>query len=144
LNTAFNGKLESVEWFLQNGANPNFSFSKTGENALHYTICKTSEIDQRTEIVKLLVDAGTDVNKKTIKGAVTLCFMRDAFLKAETPLHRAAAYGIEAIINLLLDAAAERSVEDANGDTPISWGSWYLRDSNVLRLLVYNDATHIS
>ena len=70
--------------------------------------------------------------------------MRDAFLKAETPLHRAAAYGIEAIINLLLDAAAERSVKDANGDTPISWGSWYLRDSNVLRLLVYNDATHIS
>ena len=144
MNTAFNGKLESVEWFPKNGANANFSFSKTGENALHYTICKTSEIDQRTEIVKLLVDAGTDVNKKTIKGAVTLCFVRDAFLKAETPLHRAAAYGNEGIINLLLDAAAERSVKDANSDNPISGGSWYLRDSNVLRLLVYNDATHIS
>src|SRR3989337_3236730 len=88
-NAAFNGKFESVKWLIEKGANPNFSFKKTGENALHYTICKTSEIDERTEIVKLLVNAGTDVNKKTYKGAVTLCFMRDAFLKGETPLHRA-------------------------------------------------------
>lgn len=143
-NAAFNGKVESVEWFLKNGANPNFNFKKTGENALHYTICKTSEMENRVEIVKLLVDAGTDVNKKTIKAAETLCFMRDAFLKAETPLHRAAAYGNVAIINSLIAAGADLSAKDANGDTPMSWGSWYLRDSNVLRLLVYSDATHIS
>jgi len=143
-NAAFNGQVQSVEWFLKNGANPNFSFKKTGENALHYTICKTSEIDDRAKIVKLLVDAGTDVNKKTIKGEETLCFMRDAFLKAETPLHRAAAYGNESIINLLIEAGADRSAKDANGDTPISWGSWYLRDSNILRLLTYNDKTRIN
>jgi cytohesin len=87
---------------------------------------------------------GTDVNKKTIKGAETLCFMRDAFLKAETPLHRAAAYGNETIIHLLIKAGADLAAKDANGDTPMSWGSWYLRDLNVLRLLVYSDKTHIS
>jgi ankyrin repeat protein len=142
-NAAFNGQAGSVKWMIEKGANPNFSFKKTGENALHYTICKTSEIDERTEIVKLLVDAGTDVNKKTIKGAVTLCFMRDAFLKAETPLHRAAAYGNEHIIRLLLDAGANPSEKDANGDSPISWGSWHLRNSDVLRMLLYGDVPGI-
>lgn len=142
-NAAFNGQMESVKWLLEKGANPNFSFKKTGENALHYTICKFSEIDERTEIVKSLVDAGTNVNKKTINGAETLCFMRDAFLKAETPLHRAAAYGNERIIKLLIEAGADRSVKDANGDSPLSWGSWHLRDSNVLKLLLYGDVPGI-
>jgi len=63
--------------------------------------------------------------------------MRDAYLKGETPLHRAAAYGNAAIIKMLLGAGAEPSAKDANGDTPISWGSWHLRDSVVLRLLIY-------
>lgn len=142
-NAAFNGQAESVRWLIEKGANPNFNFKKTGENALHYTICKTSEMDKRTEIVKLLIDAGTDVNKKTNKGVATLCFMRDAFLKAETPLHRAAAFGNETIIKLLLEAGADRSAKDANGDSPISWASWYLRDSNVLRLLLYGDVPGI-
>ena len=63
--------------------------------------------------------------------------MRDAYLKGETPLHRATAYGNVAIIKMLLDAGADPAMKDANGDTPISWGSWHLRDSDVLRLLLY-------
>jgi uncharacterized protein len=136
-NAAFNGKIESVKWLLDKGENANFSFTDTGENALHYTICKTSEMDDRAEIVKVLLAAGIDVNKQTLAGKPTLCFMRDAYLKGETPLHRAAAFGSAIIIKMLLDAGAERSMKDANGDTPISWGSWYLRDADVLRLLIY-------
>lgn len=137
-NAAYNGKVESVKWLLDKGEDTNFSFGRTGENALHYTICKTSEIDERAEIVKILVAAGTDVNKKTFAGKSTLCFMRDAYLKAETPLHRAAAFGNTTIIKTLLEAGSEITAKDANGDTPISWGSWYLRDADVLRLLVYD------
>jgi uncharacterized protein len=142
-NAAYNGQYGSVEWLVEHGANTTFSFLKTGENALHYTISKTSEISQRTEIVRLLIKSGTDVNKRTIKGESTLCFMRDAFLKAETPLHRAAAYGNEDIITLLLEAGADPAAKDANGDTPISWGSWHLRNSAVLRLLLYGDVPRI-
>ncbi len=136
-NAAYNGKIESVRWMLDKGEDANFSFADTGENALHYTLSKTSEIDDRSKIVKVLIAAGTDVNKRTIAGKPTLCFMRDAWLKAESPLHRAAAYGNVAIIKMLLDAGADPSMKDTNGDTPISWGSWHLRDSDVLRLLVY-------
>jgi len=136
-NAAFNGKADSVKWLLDKGENVNFTFKSTGENALHYTICKTSEMEERTEIVKILLAAGIDVNKKTLVGKPTLCFMRDAYLKGESPLHRAAAFGTAHIIKLLLNAGADPSMKDANGDTPISWGSWYLRDADVLRLLVY-------
>lgn len=142
-NAAFNGKVESVKWFIEKGANANFSFSDTGENALHYTICKTSEIAERTEIVKLLVKAGIDVNKKTKSGVSTLCFMRDAYCKAETPLHRAAAYGNLEIVQMLIKAGADTTSKDANGDTPLSWGSWFLRDSNILKLLVYDGVAGI-
>lgn len=136
-NAAFNAKLDSVKWLLEKGENANFTFTNTGENALHYTISKTSEMNDRAEIVKTLIAAGTDVNKKTLAGKPTLCFMRDAYLKGESPLHRAAAYGNLAIIEMLLDAGAEASMKDANGDTPISWGSWHLRDADILRLLIY-------
>lgn len=136
-NAAYNGKVDSVKWLLDNGEDANFSFKSTGENALHYTISKRSEMDQRTEIVKILIAAGTDIRKTTIPRASSLCFMRDAYLKGETPLHRAAAYGNVVIVKMLLDAGADPSMKDANGDTPISWGSWHLRDSDVLRLLVY-------
>ncbi|HEU4859395.1 MAG TPA: ankyrin repeat domain-containing protein [Chitinophagaceae bacterium] len=136
-NAAFNGKPGSVQWLIDKGEDPDFTFTNTGENALHYTICKLSEIDERVEIVRILIAAGTDVNKKTLPGKPTLCFMRDAYLKGETPLHRAAAYGNVAMIKMLLDAGAEPSMKDANGDTPISWGSWHLRDADVLRLLIY-------
>jgi cytohesin len=136
-NAAYNGKVDSVKWLLDKGENANFSFTNTGENALHYTLSKTSEMDERVEIVSTLIKAGIDVNKKTIAGKPTLCFMRDAYLKGETPLHRAAAYGNVTIIKMLLDAGAEPSTRDVNGDTPISWGSWHLRDADVLRLLIY-------
>lgn len=142
-NAAYNGQTAAVKWLLEKGADPNFIFTGTGENALHYTICKTSEPAERAEIVRLLLQAGTDVHQKTTRGAETLCFMRDAFLKAETPLHRAAAYGNETVVRLLLDAGADPSVKDANGDTPMSWGSWHLRESAILKLLWYEGVARI-
>ncbi|MFT4016535.1 MAG: ankyrin repeat domain-containing protein [Agriterribacter sp.] len=63
-NAAYNGKAASVKWLLNKGADTNFAFAKTGENALHYAISKTGEMSERTEIVKILIAAGTDVNKK--------------------------------------------------------------------------------
>ena len=142
-NAAFNGKIDSVKWLLNKGENPDFSFANTGENALHYTLSKTSEMDERVEIVRVLIAAGIDVNKKTLAGKSTLCFMRDAYLKGESPLHRAAAFGNVTIIKMLLDAGADPSMKDGNGDTPISWGSWYLRDADVLRLLIYEGVAGI-
>jgi len=43
--------------------------------------------------------------------------MRDCRTKGETPLHRAAAFGDEESIQLLLDAGAAVDAKDSNGDT---------------------------
>ena len=65
--------------------------------------------------------------------------MRDCRTKGETPLHRAAAFGTEAAIALLLDAGAAIDAKDMNGDTPLSWASWHLRPDSILRKLCYGD-----
>lgn len=142
-NAAFNAQVASVKWFIEKGQDPDYTL-ETGENALHYTISQTNKMNERTEIVRMLVKAGTDVNKKTVPRKETLCFMRDAFLKGETPLHRAAAYADEDLIKILLESGANPSAKDVNGDTPISWGSWHLRPSNILGLLLYGNVPRIS
>jgi ankyrin repeat protein len=63
--------------------------------------------------------------------------MRDCRTKGETPLHRAAAFGSEETIDLLLAAGAAREAKDAHGDSPLSWASWHLRPASILRRLCY-------
>ena len=38
---------------------------------------------------------------------------------------------------MLKDAGAVLEVKDVNGDTPLSWASWYGRPNSVLRELLY-------
>src|SRR5262249_10713869 len=68
----------------------------------------------------------------------TDCLMRDCRNKGETPLHRAAAFGSEQVIDLLLDTGAHREAKDENGDSPLTWASWHLRPDAVLRRLCYD------
>jgi ankyrin repeat protein len=67
--------------------------------------------------------------------------MRDVRTRGETPLHRAAAFGDEAMITQLLERGADRRLRDANGDTPLSWASWHLRPASILALLAYDGHT---
>ena len=64
--------------------------------------------------------------------------MRDCRTKGETPLHRAAAFGSDETIQMLLDAGAVIDAKDANGDTPLSWASWYGRPAYILKMLCYD------
>ncbi len=63
--------------------------------------------------------------------------MRDVRTRGETPLHRAAAYGNDETITMLIDANAQIDAKDINGDTPLTWASWHLRPRSILRLLCY-------
>ncbi|MGB8472594.1 MAG: ankyrin repeat domain-containing protein [Candidatus Acidiferrum sp.] len=60
--------------------------------------------------------------------------------KGETPLHRAAAFGDDETVQLLLDAGPTVDAKDANGDSPLSWASWYGRPAAILRKLCYGDS----
>jgi len=90
-------------------------------------------------VVEVLLAHGANPNSVTKESAETGAFMRDCRTKAETPLHRAAAFGSEQTIQLLLDAGAIVDAKDMNGDTPLSWASWHTRPDAILRKLCYGD-----
>ncbi len=54
-------------------------------------------------------------------------------------LHRAAAYGDIEMITALIEAGADKAAKDTNGDSPLTWGSWHLRSSEILALLLYGE-----
>ena len=89
--------------------------------------------------MKVLIRNGANPNCVTKPSVETGGFMRDCRTKAETPLHRAAAFGTEETIQMLLDARASIDAKDMNGDSPLSWASWYLRPDSILRMLCYGE-----
>jgi uncharacterized protein len=125
---AFHGHWKLCEFLLESGADANFADPDTGETALHAALC-----------IKVLVAGGADPNRATRPAVETGSFMRDCRTKAETALHRAAAFASDETIQLLLDAGATIDAKDMNGDTPLGWASWYTRPGAILRKLCYGD-----
>jgi uncharacterized protein len=139
LNSAsFHGHWRLCKFLLEQGADVNRADADSGETPLHNALCKTDRIVY-DRVLRVLVLHGANPNVTTKNGVETGGFMRDCKTKGETPLHRAAAFGDEDTIKLLLDAGARVDAVDANGETPLSWASWYLRPVSILRMLCYGD-----
>jgi ankyrin repeat protein len=135
---AFHGHWRLCKFLLEQGADVNRPLSDTGETPLHAALCKTDPL-VCDRVLEVLLSFGADPNIATRHGVETGGFMRDCRTKGETPLHRAAAFGEENTINLLLNAGATIDAKDMNGDTPLTWASWYLRTDAILRQLLYGD-----
>lgn len=137
LNAAsFHGHWRLCKFLLEQGANANEASPHTGETPLHAALC-TADRMAHNRVMKVLLAHGANPNCATKEGAETEGFMRDCRTKGETPLHRAAAFGDEETIGLLLEAGAIVDARDMNGDTPLAWASWYLRPVSILRKLCY-------
>ncbi len=135
---AFHGYWKLCEFLLERGADVNDALPDTGETPLHSAICTADRVAHDL-VVRVLLGNGADPNRSTVSGADTGAFMRDAKTRGETPLHRAAAFGTEETIQLLLDAGAVIDAKDMNGDSPLTWASWYGRPTPILRMLCYAD-----
>jgi ankyrin repeat protein len=139
LNAAcFHGHWRLCKFLLERGADANCPIPGTGETPLHATLCTTRRLTHNL-VLRVLLAHGANPNCTTQKEAETGGFMRDCRTKGETPLHRAAAFGDEESIQLLLDAGAIIDAKDMNGDSPLSWASWYLRPTPILRKLCYGN-----
>lgn len=135
---AFFGHWRLCEFLLENGADVNRPNPETAETPLHAAICRANRPTVEL-VVRVLLAAGADPNRRTTPRASTGGFMRDCRTTGETPLHRAAAFASESTIRLLLKAGAAKDAKDANGDSPLSWASWHTRPDTILRLLAYDD-----
>jgi uncharacterized protein len=132
---AFHGHWRLCQFLIESGANVNSLESGTGESPLHAALSSHRAAQQW--VVRVLLDGGADPNATTKPSAESGAFMRDVRTRGETPLHRAAAFSNEDTIQLLLDAGARIDARDANGDSPLTWASWYLRPDSILRKLLY-------
>lgn len=132
----FHGHLRLCQILVEQGSNVNQPLTDTGETPLHSALC-TTDRKARDHVIKLLLAKGANPNCATKPSVETDAFMRDIRTKAETPLHRAAAFGNEETIQMLLDAGAHIDAKDMNGDSPLNWASWHLRPRSILRKLCY-------
>jgi uncharacterized protein len=135
---SFHGHWRLCKFLLEQRASVNHLEADTGETALHSALCTSNRLTHNL-VLRVLVAAGADPNIATRPGVETGCFMRDCRTKGETPLHRAAAFGDEEAIQILLDAGAKLDAKDTHGDSPLSWASWYARPTPILRLLCYGN-----
>jgi ankyrin repeat protein len=134
----FHGHWRLCKFLLEQGADANAADSQTGETPLHSALCTNDRV-QHDMVLRVLLSFGANPNAVTKNGAETGGFMRDSRTKGEAPLHRAAAFGNEATIELLLKHGAKLDTRDAYGDSPLSWASWHLRSDSILRLLCFGD-----
>jgi ankyrin repeat protein len=139
---AFHGHWQLCQFLIENGANVNHRDANSGETPLHVALCKANR-PVYDEVVKVLLANGANPNAQTNASVETGCFMRDCRTKAETPLHRAAAFASEQAIDMLIKAGARRDAKDMNEDSPLTWASWHLRPDSILRKLCY-DGFHIN
>jgi len=133
---AFHGHWRLCQFLIEQGADVNRASEDNGETALHASLCTANRLAHDL-VIKVLLGHGANPNSVTKPSVETGSFMRDCRTKAETPLHRAAAFGTEDTIQILLDASAAIDAKDMNGDSPLSWASWYGRPDSVLRKLCY-------
>jgi ankyrin repeat protein len=134
----FRGHWRLCQFLIERGADGNRPQEDTGETPLHATLCTPDRL-RRNVVIKVLLAHGANPNRATKPNMETGGFMRDCRTKGETALHRAAAFGDEEAIQLLLDAGVKIDAKDMNGDTPLSWASWYARPIPILRKLLYGN-----
>lgn len=135
---AFHGHWQLCQYLLEEGADPNLVNEQNGESILHSVLSQPNR-PVNNLIVRLLLAYGADVNSKTTPNRESGAFMRDALTKGETPLHRAADFGNEESIQILLDAGADKTAKDINGESPLSWASWHDRPGHILALLTFGE-----
>ncbi|MCI0536521.1 MAG: ankyrin repeat domain-containing protein [Verrucomicrobiales bacterium] len=139
LNEAvFHGHWRLCQFLIEQGADVNKPLPDTGETPLHAALCTADRLAHDL-VIKVLLSNGANPNCATKPSVESGGFMRDCRTKAETPLHRAAAFGTEETIQMLLDAGAVIDAKDMNGDSPLTWASWHLRPDSILRKLCYGD-----
>lgn len=118
---AFFGHRETAEALLEAGADVRAVARNSEANLAINAAAAGPRADRRPEIVRLLLARGAAVDGRGSPAG-------------HTPLHEAAYNGDLALVRLLLEHGADRSVQTAEGDTPLDIATKHKR-TEVVRLL---------
>lgn len=137
LGIAYMKNLPCVRLLLAADADAKATVTETGETLLHGVLASGGNVSPADHhaLVELLIKHGADPNRRTIPGVPSLQFWRDVRTRGETALHRGAAYAPEETVEFLLRSGADKTIRDANGDSPQSWASWRWRSKELIDLL---------
>jgi ankyrin repeat protein len=132
-NAAFHGHGRLVSFLIASGMSVDDPVRETGETSLHSTFGHQYG-PGHDDVVRILLDSHASVNVKTIPGVRTEAFTHSK-TRGETALHRAAAFGTVAAIEMLTKHGADIGATDAAGETPLAWASRYRRPGAILERL---------
>lgn len=124
-----------IKHFMLRGVDVNTTHPEIGIVPLH-TACRAAKKGDgsRTKIVALLIKAGANVNARALVN-VHADWGSGYVVQGETPLHFAAEYGEKEMIDLLLNAGADKTIETALGETPLDCAVKARRTEDILELL---------
>ncbi len=112
---------------------------RTGESALHVACLQVPDTpEQQTdllELVTILLDAGVDRHGRTKADVETYGLDGCPLLFRDTPLHLAAAFGPQSLIELLLDRDCDASLKNETGETPRDVAVRHNRSKRAIELL---------
>ena len=140
---AYLGKWEAMEFWFKRGMKPK---PRTLQDACcgrpsmrHFAAREDSNSnlwpEQYRETVRVLIEAGVDVNERSLGGNEKWGGAKPWRNNRETPLHMAAASHDVVLIQQLLDAGADKTLKNDLGDTPFDWAIRYLAPGDVIKLL---------
>ncbi len=151
----FREKAEAVRLLLGAGANPDVLNTKPAwDPPAAYSPLHWAAVENMTEIVKLLLDGGADINIPDSYGQTPLLMsvMQDtamtvflvakgadvdkANLSGNTPLHEAVVGGKKGIVTLLLEKGAKINQKDRQSRTPLD----VAEDEDMKKLLLKHGA----
>lgn len=133
---SFHGHWQLCQFLVEQSADVIRQDPETGESALHNALCSEHQLG-RNRVLRVLLANAPILIARPKRAWRPGGFMRDVRTKCETPLHRAAAFGDQEAIQLLLEAGATIDAKDMNGGSPLTWASWHLRPYSILRILCY-------
>ncbi|MCH9845034.1 MAG: ankyrin repeat domain-containing protein [Alphaproteobacteria bacterium] len=133
LKATDNAKPADIQWLLKNGVEANALYHSLSPDSFYKDSVLHRAIryhNNPLEIVKILLDAGADVNLKTIgdEDARGLDIEYDSS-HSLTPLHLAAKYRRLDVAKLLLERGADINFVNSEGETPLALALYNL-DSN--------------
>jgi uncharacterized protein len=120
-----------AEYLISVGAEINLGMPRGGETALH-----KAAVNNKCLSMKMLLERGGQVNRRAKEsGRSEMAVFGE--LWGETPLHIAAVRAAADLVQVLLEAGADKTLKTTQGKTPLDLAVEHGRPEEILRLLQY-------